>query len=111
MAIKSNIIIDQGADYEVTINIRDANTHVITLDGFTGKAQMRKYYTSSTAVDFMVNVAAETGEVTLSMNAATSATITPGRYVYDCCLYSNTNIVSRIIEGIVTIKPQVTRNV
>lgn len=111
MAIKSNIIIDQGADYEVTINIRDANTHVITLEGFTGKAQMRKYFTSSTAYNFNVDVGATTGEVTLSMNAATSAAITPGRYVYDCCLYSNNAVVSRIIEGIVTIKPQVTRNV
>ena len=109
MAIKSNIIIDQGVDYEVSINMRDANTTPIDLTGFTGKAQLRKYHTSSSAVDFQVIIAPESGEVTLSMNSATTSTISPGRYVYDCVLYSNNNIVSRVLEGIVTITPQVTR--
>lgn len=111
MAIKSNIIIDQGVDYEVTINMRDANTTPINLTGYTGKAQLRKYFTSSTSVDFEVLIAPDAGTVTLAMNSATTSTISPGRYVYDCVLYSNDNVVSRVLEGIVTITPQVTRNV
>jgi len=112
MAIKSNIIIDQGADYEVTININDANTTPIDLNGFVGRAKMRKHYTSSKAYDFQVVVTANTGEVTMSMNSATSSTISPGRYVYDCYLSYNSNnsvIESRIVEGLVTITPQVSR--
>ena len=112
MAIKSNIIIDQGADYEVTININDANTTPINLTGFVGRAKIRKHYTSLTSYAFQVVVSANTGEVTMSMNSATSSTITPGRYVYDCYLTANNNnsqIESRIIEGLVTITPQVSR--
>jgi hypothetical protein len=109
MAIKSNIIIDQGTDYEVTINVRDANTTAISLTGFTGQAQLRKYYTSSRKYNFGVDVSANTGEVTLTMSAANTACIAAGRYVYDCVLTSNTNIVSRIVEGIVTINPRVSR--
>lgn len=109
MAIRSNIVIDQGTDYEVTVNVKDANTTPINLAGYTGNAQMRKYYTSSTKYDFNVNVSANTGEITLTMSANTSANIAAGRYVYDCILVSNTNIVSRIIEGYVTINPRVTR--
>lgn len=109
MAIKSNIIIDQGTDYEVTINVRDANTTPISLAGFTGVAQLRKYYTSSRKFNFGVTVSANTGEVTLSMSAANTACIAAGRYVYDCVLTSNTNIVSRIVEGIATINPRVSR--
>jgi hypothetical protein len=109
MAIKSNIVIDQGTDFEVTINVRDANTTAIALTGFTGQAQLRKYYTSSRKYDFNVIVSANTGEVTLAMSAANTANIASGRYVYDCVLVSNTSVVSRIVEGIVTINPRVSR--
>ncbi len=109
MAIKSNIVIDQGTDFEVTINVRDANTTAIALTGFTGQAQLRKYYTSSTKHDFNVIVSVNTGEVTLAMSAANTANIASGRYVYDCVLVSNTSVVSRIVEGIVTINPRVSR--
>jgi hypothetical protein len=109
MAVKSNIVIDQGTDFEVTINLKDADTTPITLDGYEGQAQVRKYYTSSRSYNFDVLISANTGEVTLAMSANTSANIAPGRYVYDCVLTSNTNIVSRIVEGIVTINPRVTR--
>ena len=43
------------------------------------------------------------------MNAATSANVVYGRYVYDCELTSSGNTVSRLVEGIVTVTPQVTR--
>lgn len=109
MAIKSNITIDQGTDYEVTINVRDANTGVISLTGFTGQAQFRKYFTSSRKYDFDVIVSANTGEVTMAISAATTANVAAGRYVYDCVLVSSSNVVSRIVEGIVTINPRVTR--
>lgn len=109
MAIKSNIVIDQGSDYEVTVNVKDANNAPIVLTGYTGSAQMRKHYTSLTSYAFGVAITANTGEVTLSMSANTSNLISPGRYVYDCELTSSTNIKLRIVEGIVTVTPQVTR--
>lgn len=109
MAIKSNIVIDQGSDFEVTINVKDANNNLTILTGYTGAAQMRKHYTSLTSYAFGVNVTANTGEVTLSMPANTSNYISPGRYVYDCELTSSSNTKTRIVEGIVTVTPQVTR--
>lgn len=108
MAIKSNIVIDQGTDYEVTINVKDANTASIDLSGYTANAQLRKHYTSSRSYSFNTKVSANTGEVTLSMPAANTAAISAGRYVYDCVLTSN-NIITRLVEGIVTISPRVTR--
>lgn len=108
MAVKTNLVIDQGSDFSVTINVNDANNAPISLEYFSGAAQMRKYYTSSRSYPFFVDIA--DGTVTLSMNSATTNTITPGRYVYDCELTSSvTNQVSRILEGIVTITPGVTK--
>jgi hypothetical protein len=109
MSIKANIVIDQGADYEVTIDITDDNGDIVVLTGYTGAAQMRKHYTSTTAYSFGVNISPLVGTVTLSMSAATSANIASGRYVWDCELTSSANVVTRIVEGIVTVTPQVTR--
>ena len=107
MAVKANITIDQGTDFATSLDVTDDNGDPTDLTGFTGVAQVRKHYTSSNSVSFTVSVA--TGQVTLSMNAVTSANLAAGRYVYDCELTDGTGTVSRLLEGIVTINPQVTR--
>jgi len=110
LAIKANILIDQGADFETSINVTDDNGDIIDLTGYTGSAQMRKYYTSSTSYPFIVTISAAEGKVTLSMPASNSAVISSGRFVYDCeIVYTSSNVVSRLVEGIATITPQVTR--
>lgn len=109
MAIKANLLIDQGSDFSTEIDVLDNNGDPVILTGYTGAAQMRKHYTSSTSTAFNVTINAGDGTVTLSMNAATSSAVTPGRYVYDCELTSSSNVVSRLVEGIVTVTPQVTR--
>jgi hypothetical protein len=109
MAIKANLQIDQGADFSTEIDVLDDDGEVVNLTGYTGAAQMRKHYTSATAINFNVAVNESGGTVTISMTAAASANVTPGRYVYDCELTSSSNTVSRLVEGIVTVTPQVTR--
>ena len=91
------------------INITDENGDPVDLTGYTGAAQMRKHYTSSAQTAFSVSVAGANGAVTMSINSAVTNLLTSGRYVYDCELKSSSNVVSRIIEGTVTITPQVTR--
>ena len=108
MAIKANIIIDQGADFSTEISVTDDNGDPVNLTGYSAAAQLRKHYTSSAFTAFTANVNVS-GTVTLSMNAATSSNVTAGRYVYDCELTSSGNVVSRLVEGIVTVTPQVTR--
>jgi hypothetical protein len=108
MAIKANILIDQGADFSTEISVTDDNGDPVNLTGYSAAAQMRRHYTSATAISFNATIDV-TGSVALSMNAATSANVTAGRYVYDCELTSSSNVVSRLVEGIVTVTPQVTR--
>jgi hypothetical protein len=81
MAIKANLQIDQGADFSTEIDVLDDNGDVVNLTGYTGAAQMRKHYTSAAAINFSVAVNASGGTVTISMTAAASANVTPGRYV------------------------------
>lgn len=109
MAIKAHLQIDQGANYSTSIDVTDDNGDPTDLTGYTGAAQMRKHYTSTNAHSFVVSIGNASGVVTLSMNAAVTGNISPGRYVYDCELTDSAGTVSRLIEGIVTITPQVTR--
>jgi hypothetical protein len=108
MALKANIVIDQGSDFQTTIDVTDDDGNAIDLSTYTGAAQIRKHYTSSNAFSFTVT-ASNTGVVTLSMTSGYSANITPGRYVYDCELTDPSSKVTRLVEGIVTVTPQVTR--
>jgi len=109
VAIKSNIFIDQGTDVEFTYNLKNDDGSVLILTGYTATSQLRKHYSSSNAYSFTTVIDEGNGLVTISMNSSATANITAGRYVYDCEVTSNTGTISRIVEGIATIRPQVTR--
>lgn len=108
MATKLNLFIDQGTDFSTIIEITDENDVAVDLSTYTGRAQMRKHYTSSAYTAFNVS-GNSSGMLTVSMNAATSSNVASGRYVWDLEVVSSGNVVSRIVEGIVTINPEVTR--
>lgn len=109
MAIKANLIIDQGTTYSTDLQLTDDNGDVIDLSSYSAAAQIRKTYTSSSATTFTVSISESTGVVTLSLTANQTSNIASGRYVYDVELTSPGGVVSRIIEGIVTVTPQVTQ--
>ena len=109
MAIKGNIIIDQGSTFQTSINVTDENDDIVNLTGYTAAAQMRKHYTSSNATSFSTNISPSIGVVTLSMTANTTNLLVPGRYMYDCELTDSNGLVTRLVEGIVTVTPGITR--
>jgi hypothetical protein len=107
MATKANLVIDQGATFSTTLNLQDEYGSPLDLEGYTANSQMRKWYTSSNAsATFTTGVA--NGVITLSLTANQTSNLTSGRYVYDVEINSGTTI-SRVVEGIVTVTPQVTR--
>jgi hypothetical protein len=108
MAAKVNIIIDQGATFFTTFTIESDTGTPIDFTNYTANSQMRKSYTSSTAYTFDVALS-NTGSVNLSMNASTTNSITAGRYLYDVEVQDSDGVRSRIVEGIVTVTPQITR--
>lgn len=109
MATKSNLVIDQGSTYSVTLDLTDENGDVIDLSGYVANSQIRKWYTSSTpAATFTTSINASSGELVLTLTANQTSNLVAGRYVYDVEL-DNNGIISRIVEGIVTVTPQVTK--
>lgn len=109
MATKANLVIDQGTTFSATITMTDEYGNYINLNDYTGRSQMRKHYASVSKTDFEVEVDATNSTLTLSLTDEQTSELTPGRYVYDVEVVDTANTVSRIVEGIVTVTPNVTR--
>lgn len=111
MSTKANLVIDQGSTFAAELNLTDENGDALDLNGYTAHSQMRKWYTSTNpAATFTTYINANDGIITLSLNANSTANIVAGRYVYDVEIEDNvSHEISRVVEGIVTVTPNVTR--
>lgn len=108
MADKVNLVIDQGTTYSVDFEVRDANNEIVNLTGYAGEGQVRKHYTSNTYVSFTVNTYSN-GIVRAALTSNQTSSLSEGRYVYDIELTNAANDVTRVVEGIVTVTPEVTK--
>ena len=110
MAVLSNLSIDQGSDFSAEIVVEDSSGDVANLTGYTGAGQIRKTYTSSTAVAFGVTVTnAAAGLLTLTLTNTVTNAMKAGRFVYDVEITKTSNgEKTRVVEGQVTINPGVT---
>tara|TARA_B100000925_G_scaffold262999_1_gene220644 strand:+ start:1555 stop:1881 length:327 start_codon:yes stop_codon:yes gene_type:complete len=108
MATQQNIVIDQGTTFSTTITAKDSTGSAKDLTGYTTTAQIRKSYYSSSSTDFTTAQVDGTGVITLSLTAAQTGNLKAGRYVYDVESASASETI-RVVEGIVTVTPQVTK--
>lgn len=110
MAAYSELQLEQYATFSTTINVEDSQGDAINLYGYSAASQIRKSYYSSTANNFTATVTGiANGEITLSMTAANTANLTPGRYLYDLVITSPSEVKTRVVEGIVNVLPGVTQ--
>ena len=101
--------IEQFSTFSRVITVRTANGSSQNLVGYTANTQMRRSYYSANANTITTTLSdAPNGQITLSMTAANSALLTPGRFVYDVVSTSPTGIAQRLIEGIVVVSAGVT---
>lgn len=110
MAAYTEILIEQGSTFSTTVNVEDTVGAAINLFGYSASSQMRKsFYAASNTIITSTITGNANGEITLSMTAANTAALTPGRQVFDLIITSPTNVVTRVIEGVIVISPGVTR--
>lgn len=107
----AELTVDQGATYETTLDLINDDGTAINVAGYVFSGQIRKsYYSSNSTANLTITVInAANGNVNLSLNAATTSNIKAGRYLYDVKMTDTANTVTRIVEGIITITPQVTK--
>ena len=111
MAAYVEITIEQGANLTSTVTVNDTQGDSVNLTTYSASAQLRKSYYSSSANTLSATITGNAnGQITLSMTAANTANLTPGRYVYDLIIRNSTdNSVTRVVEGTAVVLPSVTR--
>lgn len=109
MAIKANIIIDQGTDFAAIIDLETTSSTPYDLVGYTVAAQMRKNYSSSTATTFTCSHNGADGQISITLGKNLTTLIDPGRYLYDIEITSASGTVTRVVEGTATVTPGMTR--
>jgi len=112
MATYANLFIDQGSDFTFTLDL-STTVGLLDLTDYSARGQIRKSYTSSTAVDFDISINVSDSELTCSLTAAQTSLLKYGRYVYDVEILSGDSpaIVTRVIEGQVDVTPRVSQNI
>ena len=108
----NNLVINAGTNFSQTFNLESGDTNSpLDLTGYTVSAQMRKYAGSSTATTFTTDIVSPgtLGKIIISLTPEQTTNLKPGRYVYDVIITSPTSVVTRVVEGIVTVLPSVTR--
>jgi hypothetical protein len=112
MAAYVELVVDQGTTFNNVINITDDVTNAaVNIANYSFESQVRRsYYSANITANIICTVTnASNGEVTMSISASNTANIKPGRYVFDVKSTNGDNIVDRILEGIITINPSVTK--
>ena len=108
MASVNNIVIDQGTTFTLSVTLTNDDGTAKDLTAYTVASQIRKSYYTNTFTAFTASKVNSTGEISISLTAAQTTALKAGRYVYDIEIEDPSETV-RVIEGIVTVTPEVTR--
>jgi hypothetical protein len=108
----SNIVINTGTTFNQSFTLENINTNsVIDLSNYTIKSEMRKHPGSATGVTTFTSTIASAagGVVTIGLSTTQTASLKPGRYVYDVLLTDNSGVRDRVVEGMVIVSQGATR--
>jgi hypothetical protein len=112
MAAYVELFVDQGANFNNVINLTDEVTNLnVNVQGYTVISQMkRSYYSANASANITCSITnALNGEITMTMDANTTANIKAGRYLFDMRVTDRGGVVSRVLEGIITVTPRISR--
>lgn len=112
MSSYTELFIDQGATFSLTIDFADDITNAdMNLYSYTARSQLRtSFYTQNASANLVCTMTdPANGEMTLSLSAANTANLKPSRYVFDLDITDGSGTTTRILEGIAIVNPGVTR--
>ena len=112
MAVFStNLVIYKHTDFEQTFALEDSQTNSVKdLTGFSATCKMQRTLNLSSLTSFTISFLnnRKLGKIKISLTDAQTALIEEGKYFYELTITDPSNIVERVIEGIVIVKHPVT---
>ena len=110
MATIQNLTVDQDADFTQTLTIKDSTGTVVDITGQTVTSKIRKTHLSTSATAFTTAIVSGTdGTCSITLTDTVTSGLTEGRYVWDLTTTDGSSLVTRRLEGRVTVTPSVTR--
>lgn len=117
MAVSINYDMDQGTDFSFEVVAKnDDGTPKDIYYNYNVYCQMRKYYSSTTAITLTTDkTGGNFGVIEVKMTASQTRDIKPGVYFYDVVLTASPshptepNFTRRLQQGMITVYPDVTR--
>lgn len=110
-----DIVIEIGATFFLNVTWKDSNDDPIDLTNYDARMQVRKKYSSTTALieattgNGKITLGGALGTILIELEPADSEDITDKYGVYDLELINPSSQVYRILKGVVTFDPEVTR--
>ena len=105
-----NFTIEQGTTFSRVLTLQE-NGSAMNLTGYSVASQMRSTHDSSSIAATITGTVsnASSGQITLSLTNTQTSAIEEAIYVYDVEITSGAGAVTRILEGNITVTPEVTR--
>ena len=105
--------IEQGADWAIGLALTKNNGRPLPLDGYTAEGQIRTEHNDPVVladiiIDFDEN--RKTGKLTFSLPKEVTKTFTFSKAVYDIKLTDSFGRTKRLIQGKITLSPEVTKD-
>lgn len=107
--------VDQGATFNNVLTWKNSDNTPINLTGYTARMQVRADYDATvivlelTTTNGRITLGGSAGTITLNVAATVMAAVNYGKYVYDIELISSGGVVTRLLMGNFTIRPEVTK--
>jgi len=109
-----NLTFSQGATWKLAMTYTDVDNVPIDLTGYTAKMQARSTFESDVAVLDLISGAGillggTAGTIELLVAATITAAVGAAQYVYDLEVVSASSEVTRVVQGTLSVTPEVTR--
>jgi hypothetical protein len=109
-----NFTIEQGTDVTLPLAVTDPDGAAIDLTGCTAAMMIRRSYDATDTLvslsdDDGITLGGADGTITIIVDSSVTNTMTAGTAVYDFKLFDSLGDPVRLIQGIITISPAVTR--
>ncbi len=116
-AANYDILIEQGATFKLNLRWKDGDGNGIDLDGYEARMQIRKSSQSnnveleltSDGSDESITFGSDYGFINIEVDANITSGFDIRRGVYDLELIAPSGEITRLIQGSVTISPEVTK--
>jgi hypothetical protein len=114
MTSRYDLIIKQGATFDLNINYKDDNNDLINLSSYTARMQIRSgyngtLYSTLTTENGGIILNSPVGRIELYISDTDTSAFTFEKGIYDLELIDGDDKVTRLLQGTVTVWKEVTK--